>query len=75
MTDSDDNKATRYTIGRDEYFRLLLSKEKLDRMEGGGVDNWEGYDESLYPSYALYDDDISDIEEFERELRRRLYGE
>lgn len=34
---------------------LLKASFKLDALEGGGVDNWEGYDESL--SYYLEEDE------------------
>jgi hypothetical protein len=30
---------------------LLRAEYKLDLLEGGGVDNWEGYDESLNYKY------------------------
>jgi len=37
------------TITKDEYARLRKAEIKLDMLEAGGVDNWDGYGESLYP--------------------------
>jgi len=37
------------TISKDEYVRLLLRETELDMLEGGGVDNWDWYSDSLYP--------------------------
>jgi len=35
------------TISKEEYVDLLVSSERLSRLECGGVDNWEWYGESL----------------------------
>ena len=40
------------TITKDEYLRLRLAEEKLCLLEAGGVDNWQGYSESLYPPWV-----------------------
>jgi len=32
------------TITRSKYASLLRDREKLEALEGAGVDNWEGYD-------------------------------
>ena len=37
------------TISKKHYRELLISQLKLDMLESGGVDNWEGYDYSLRP--------------------------
>jgi hypothetical protein len=34
-------------ISIDRYLELLNAERKLDCLEGGGVDNWEGYDWSM----------------------------
>lgn len=54
------------TITKKEYLSLLISAERLNRLEGGGVDNWEWYGESLNP------DGEPDMEEFEIEERERV---
>lgn len=36
-------------ITKEEYVRLKIGEIKLDRLENGGVNNWEWYDESLNP--------------------------
>ena len=51
-------------ISKDEYISLLMAKEKLDRLEIGGVDNWEWYGESI-----SQEEDLEDMEiRLEREL-------
>lgn len=35
------------TITVQEYKRLLEKADKLDALEGAGVDNWEGYDYAM----------------------------
>lgn len=32
------------TISEEDYYRLLRDSEKLNCLEGAGVDNWDGYD-------------------------------
>lgn len=39
------------TISLDEYIRLMKRDLKLDYLECGGVDNWDGYGYSLNPDY------------------------
>lgn len=55
-------------ISKAKYLKLLLSAEKLTRLENGGVDNWEGYDESLNLYYKP-DLDEFEISEIERILK------
>ncbi len=39
-------------IDRERLRELLKSEAKLSRLEAGGIDNWEGYSEALYPYYS-----------------------
>ena len=55
-------------IPRNEFASLLRDSDKLSRLECGGVDNWDWYDESLNdedPSYEeiqdMSDDDLIDF--------------
>lgn len=50
------------TIPKEEYVRLVVADETLNRLGMGGVDNWEWYGESLNP------DGEPDMDEFEEEL-------
>lgn len=34
-------------ITKEEYIRLRIAEESLNRLEAGGIDNWEWYEESL----------------------------
>lgn len=47
--------AAKVTIDEAEHERLKRADAKLDALEAGGVDNWEGYSEALRAFYA--DDD------------------
>jgi hypothetical protein len=40
------------TISKKEYRKLLKANEWKLRLEGGGVDNWDWYGESLNSEYA-----------------------
>ena len=47
-----------------EYKRLLKAELKLNMLECGGVDNWEGYGESLNPEEGKsYRDGCKEIDE------------
>ena len=55
-------------IPKNEFASLLRDSDKLNRLECGGVDNWDWYDESLNnedPSYEkiqdMSDDDLIDF--------------
>lgn len=50
------------TISKKEYFSLLRDSEILARLEGGGVDNWSYYGESIY-SKDLNEESFDDWEE------------
>lgn len=50
-------------IPKNEFASLLRDSDKLNRLECGGVDNWDGYDESLNnedPSYEKIQDMSND---------------
>ena len=42
-----------------EYLSLENSKNKLQALEGGGVDNWEWYEESLETLEDFTEGDIT----------------
>lgn len=55
-------------IPKNEFASLLRDSDKLSRLEYGGVDNWDWYDESLNnddPSYKkiqdMSDNDLIDF--------------
>lgn len=55
-------------IPKNEFASLLRDSDKLSRLECGGVDNWDWYDESLNnedPSYEkiqdMSDNDLIDF--------------
>ena len=56
------------TISKDEYYNLKCSEAKLTLLECGGVDNWEGYCDSLNNSYG-------DMEYSLEEIRHQLFCE
>ena len=39
-------------ITKQEYADLLKDSEELQRLNCGGVDNWDGYSESLNPDWG-----------------------
>lgn len=52
------------TITKDAYFRLRCYELKLEMLEGAEVDNWEGYDDALFPKdMPQYPDMVKEIEE------------
>lgn len=58
-------------IPKNEFANLLRDSDKLYRLECGGVDNWVGYDESLYSEedyeeiQDMSDDDLLDFYGYE----------
>lgn len=54
------------TITKQKYADLLIADMKLNRLECGGVDNWEWYGESLNP------DDEPDFCEAEEDIIRQV---
>jgi hypothetical protein len=55
-------------ITKEEYVSLLKDAEILLRLESGGVDNWTWYGESIYG------EDQQDLDEWEEETRKRVFG-
>jgi hypothetical protein len=53
----------------ENYFRLRLDSIKLHMLESGGVKNWEGYSESLYPDTP----DAKTIDDYEEALREYIF--
>ena len=53
-------------ITKKEYLELLVAQERLLRLEGGGVDNWDWYGESLNPDGEL------SFDEWEEKERERI---
>ena len=49
------------TITKDRFLELMIESETLNRLEFGGVDNWEWYGESMNP------DDRPDMDKFKEE--------
>lgn len=58
------------SVGR--LAELLKAEHKLDLLECGGVDNWEGYDSSLS---CEYDDEAEPYSEFEKKSDYELTSE
>ena len=58
-------------IPKNEFANLLRDSDKLYRLECGGVNNWVGYDESLYSEedyeeiQDMSDDDLLDFYGYE----------
>ena len=60
-------------IDKEEYEELLIAQAKLQFLECGGVDNWEGYSDSLYPDIEGigdfdFDAVVESIEEYVKNL-------
>lgn len=47
MEKQETSEQATVTISAKEYDDLKLAYEMLSRLEGAGVDNWEGYDEAM----------------------------
>ena len=56
------------TISKNEYYRLKCGEAKLTLLECSGVDNWEGYCDSLNNRYG-------DMEHSYEELQQQLFCE
>ena len=56
-------------ITRQRFVELMVAEEKLARLEGAGVDNWDYYDEAMHPG----EDNGDDIEGFKRDLEKKTY--
>ena len=55
-------------ITKEEYFSLRCASEKLNRLESGGVDNWDWYGESIWG-----DSNEEDFDEWEENLRKEIW--
>ena len=51
------------TITKKVFLQLQINSEILNRLESGGVDNWEWYEESLNPENKLDMDKFEENEE------------
>lgn len=56
-------------IDKEEYEELLIAQAKLQFLEGGGVNNWGGYSESLYPDMEGIDDFDAVVESIEEYIK------
>jgi len=54
------------TISKKEYLRLRIAQMTLQRLEAGGVDNWEWYGDSLNP------DGEESLEDLEDKLKKDI---
>ena len=50
------------TITKDAFLRLQVAEEELGRLNGGGVDGWDWYDDSLNPDGEISMDDWEERE-------------
>ncbi len=53
-------------ISKEEFLDLKLNAIRLERLNAGGVDNWEWYSESLHP------EGVKSMDEVEEDLRKVL---
>lgn len=50
------------TLDKTEYIQLLICEMELRRLQNGGVDNWQGYYDSLNTEYDTdYDTECAHI--------------
>ena len=54
------------TITKKEYLMLRIQNEILNRLDAGGVDNWEWYGESMDNK------DLQDLDEWQKQERKRI---
>lgn len=59
------------TISKKEYITLLQNQLKLEKLEGGGVDNWQWYSDSLNEGKPFYEE----CEEIENKVKTKTQGE
>lgn len=52
-------------VSKERLAKLLRDERELQLLESGGVDNWEWYDDSLYPDDGITYDDIQDMSDDE----------
>jgi len=63
-------KQKQIMVGLEDYIELAKRDAKLNFLEGGGVDNWSGYGESLYPDECELDDIDKEYEDIEARIRK-----
>ena len=57
------------TITRQKYFDLCMAEEKLQMLEGAGVDNWDGCNEAFWPDF-----EGEDLDQVEARLRKEIFN-
>jgi len=55
-------------ITKEEYFQLKAAELELDMLNAGGVDNWEGRDDALWP------DGEKSFADQKKELKKEILG-
>ena len=45
-----DTNMIKVTMSKERYINLLVAYEELDMLEAGGVDNWSGFDDAMFPT-------------------------
>ena len=61
------------TISKEKYYDLLVARQTLLMLEGGGVDNWNWYCESLWPGEDEGGGET--IDDYKKGLRMKMFGE
>ena len=59
------------TLTKDEYYNLKVARAELLLLEEGGVDNWQGYSDSLNNYYG---DMEYSLEEIKHQLFCEIFG-
>lgn len=59
------------TISKNTYYELKVAQAKLSLLEAGGVDNWQGYCDSLNNDYGEMD---YTYEEIQNQLFCEIFG-
>lgn len=49
-----------YVISESMLAELISAEARLNSLEGGGVDNWEWYGESLKDGFEAYQEDLTE---------------
>jgi hypothetical protein len=55
-------------ISEKDYIELIINTIKLERLESGGVDDWEWYSDSLYPG------DDEEYDEIRNKIKDEIYN-
>lgn len=70
-----DLKGKTIKMNLEEYVRLRQQSTELELLQNGGVDNWEGYGDSLNPDDNDFGDMMDDIEDKVKEEWRQQQEE